>query len=238
MTFEHIIITGAQSTIAQALCRQILETNGAKKLTLLSRNPVAMSDSRVVSLQANYDNEAAIAQAVSQISGPIDGIFLSHGLLHGGGCLPEKSLQSLTENQLLQSFKANTLTPLLFAKYLCPLLDKKSRSFVAALSARVGSISDNRLGGWYSYRASKAALNMLIKTLALELAQSHSQCAVVALHPGTVASPLSAPFLSKIPKEQVLTPKRAAAALWELLQNLTPEKSGQLLSYQGLTIPF
>lgn len=236
--FQHIVITGASSTIAKALCAHILKTTHATKLTLISRNKLELDNSRVTFLQSNYDTEAFIANTVSQIHAPIDGVILAHGVLHTKDCSPEKSLRAINEEQLILSFKANTMTPILFAKYLCPLIDKNRPSFIAALSARVGSISDNQLGGWYSYRASKAALNMLIKTLSIELAQSHPRSSVVALHPGTVQSALSEPFLSKIPAKQVMPPEVAAAKLWNVLQNLQLADSGKLLSYEGIEISF
>jgi NAD(P)-dependent dehydrogenase (short-subunit alcohol dehydrogenase family) len=131
---------------------------------------------------------------------------------------------------------ANTVVPALVAKYFLPKLSKTNRSVFAALSARVGSISDNRLGGWYAYRASKAALNMIIKTAAIEMQRVNKHAIVVGLHPGTVDSALSKPFQARVPEDRLFTPAYAADRLITVLGQLQPADTGQCWDWQGLPI--
>ena len=139
---------------------------------------------------------------------------------------------------MAELFAVNTIGPALIAKHALPLLRRTSRAVFAALSARVGSIADNRLGGWHSYRASKAALNMLVKNLALELARTHPQALAVTLHPGTVDTALSAPFQRGVVPEKLFTPALSAGALLQVLDGLTPAQSGGLFAWDGAQVPF
>ena len=160
------------------------------------------------------------------------------GMLHSASQQPEKRLQSLKPQQLQQSFLINaTLLPLL-AQAFSKLLRHDEPALLASLSARVGSIEDNQTGGWYSYRASKAAHNMLLKTLALEWKVSHRNTTVVALHPGTVSSRLSKPFLTARYKKRVLTPPECAEALLGVISQLHPDNSGKFYDWQGQLIPW
>jgi len=136
-----------------------------------------------------------------------------------------------------QVFAINTIGPALVAKHFLPLLDRNRRSVFAALSARVGSISDNRLGGWYGYRASKSALNMIIKTLAIELSRRNREAICIGLHPGTVDSRLSAPFQNNVAADKLFAPDLAATQLLEVVDQVRSEQSGRLLAWNGLEIP-
>jgi NAD(P)-dependent dehydrogenase (short-subunit alcohol dehydrogenase family) len=136
------------------------------------------------------------------------------------------------------AFRLNTIGPALVAKHFLPLLAKDRKSVFAAISARVGSIEDNHLGGWYAYRASKAALNMVIKTLSIELARRNTNALCVGLHPGTVDTPLSTPFQSGVPEAKLFSAARSARHLLTVLDNLTPENSGCLYAWDGSQIPF
>ena len=135
-------------------------------------------------------------------------------------------------------FRINAIGPALVAKHFLPLLDDGRKTVFAALSARVGSISDNRLGGWHAYRASKAALNMLVKTDAVELSRHKSEAICVALHPGTVDTRLSAPFQRNIPSRSMVSPEIAAARMLKVVDVLEPTDSGYLIDWEGSRIPF
>jgi NAD(P)-dependent dehydrogenase (short-subunit alcohol dehydrogenase family) len=164
---------------------------------------------------------------------PLDIVLVVNGILHDGDIMPEKSLRELSAEKLQHIFSVNTIVPTLIAKYTLPQLNNKDRAVFAAMSARVGSISDNLLGGWYAYRVSKAGLNMVIKNAAIEVARRNKEAIIVGLHPGTVESRLSEPFRSNVPKEKLFTPDFAAQKLSEVLQNLTPQSSGKCFAWDG-----
>ncbi len=181
-------------------------------------------------------DEVAIARAAA-LAGP--GLLLvidATGFLHDHRFTPEKSLRQIDPAHLAYSFAVNAIGPALLMKYFLPLLAANDRSVFATLSARVGSISDNQLGGWYSYRAAKAALNQLMRTAAIELARTRKQAICVALHPGTVDTDLSRPFTKAGLALQ--TPTEAAARLLAVIDGLTPAHSGLLFDHHGVQIPF
>ena len=184
----------------------------------------------------NFDDEASIALAAAALApqGPFHLIVNAVGLLHRDGVMPEKKLGDLSYAQLEATFRANTFGPALVLRHFSPLLDRQ-RAVLALLSAKVGSIGDNRLGGWYGYRASKAALNMLDKTAAIELRRTQPQAVLVALHPGTVASELSRPFKG----DQIgRAPDLAAAQMPQVLERLGPADSGSFVAYDGQRLPW
>jgi NAD(P)-dependent dehydrogenase (short-subunit alcohol dehydrogenase family) len=178
---------------------------------------------------------AAAAQAAAQ--GPLDRVVICTGMLHGSGQRPEKSLRELDAAWLQHNFAVNSIGPALVLKHFLPLLRRDERAVCAALSARVGSISDNRLGGWYSYRASKAALNMLIATAAIELKRTHPRALLLGLHPGTVDSRLSAPFQTNVREGQLQSPAQAAGQLRQVIENADPALSGRCLAWDGSVVP-
>ena len=175
-------------------------------------------------------DEASIAAAANRIGGPLDLVIVATGILG----TPEKAMRDLSADALARYFAVNATGPALVAKHFLPLLAKDRRAVFAALSARVGSITDNRLGGWYGYRASKAALNMLVRTLAIELARTRPQALCVALHPGTVDTALSKDFQKGVP--DLFTPQRSAAAMLDVLGRLTPADSGGCFAWDGSRI--
>ncbi len=178
------------------------------------------------------DSLAASAETV----GAPDLVIVATGTLHGPGLTPEKSLRTIESTPLQQAFAVNAIGPALIARHVLPRLPRSRRTLFAALSAKVGSISDNRLGGWHSYRASKAALNMLIRTIAIELTRTHPETVCVALHPGTVDTPLSKPFQAGVASERLFTPETSATHLLSVLDNLRPENSGRLFGWDGQEI--
>lgn len=150
---------------------------------------------------------------------------------------PERSYRHIDPAAMAEIFTINTIGPALVAKHVLPLLPRDRRCVFAALGARVGSITDNRLGGWHSYRASKAALAMLIRNFAIELARTHPLAAVIGLHPGTVDTALSAPFQAKLPQGQLTSPAQAAERMLTVIETLAPEASGSVLDYAGNILP-
>lgn len=185
----------------------------------------------------DLEDEASIARLAETLRGrpPLRLVMVCTGLLHGRGVSPEKSLRQLAPDMLASAFAVNAIGPALLMKHLLPCLATDGKAVFAALSARVGSIGDNRLGGWHAYRASKAALNQLLRTAAIELRRTAPAAICVALHPGTVATPLSAPFAAHAPK---LAPRDAARRLLQVVDALVPAQSGHFLDGQGMPIPW
>ncbi|MBP7640649.1 SDR family oxidoreductase [Thauera phenylacetica] len=183
-------------------------------------------------------DEASIAAAAAAVRarGVPTLVFDATGFLHGGGMEPEKSWRELDPAHLAHAFAINAIGPALLMKHFLPLLPRERRAVFATLSARVGSIGDNRLGGWYAYRASKAALNQLVRTAAVELRRGRPQAICVALHPGTVDTGLSAPFAKS--GLQVQTPAEAAARLLAVIERLGPGDSGEFFDHRGEPVPW
>lgn len=184
-------IVGASGGIGAALCRALADEGVV--VHALSRSGRA-PDARLRASKVDIEDEASIADAASAVAahGPLDLVLVASGLLHSERVRPEKSYRQLSATSFERYFAVNATGPALVAKHFIPLPERDRRSISAAMSARVGSTGDNRLGGWYGYRASKAALNMIVKTIGIELARTHPRAICVALHPGTVATGLSA----------------------------------------------
>ena len=165
-------------------------------------------------------------------------MFNATGRLHGPSIQPEKRLQQVQSSALVESFRINAAGPLLLAKAVEPALDRSQPFHFASLSARVGSIGDNRTGGWYAYRSAKAAQNMMLRCLSLEWVRRFPLATVTLLHPGTTDTDLSKPFQSFVPKEQLFSPERAAGHLIDVLLAQTPEHTGRFLAWDGQLIPW
>lgn len=212
---------------------------GAAMLAQLQADPrcgMALGLHRHSQPPINFDIEASVASAAAALValGPFHLVINAAGLLHAAQFMPEKKLADLNYEQLLATFQVNTFGPALVLRHFSKLLAPE-RAVLAMLSAKVGSIEDNRLGGWYSYRASKAALNMLLKTAAIEVKRSQPQAVLVALHPGTVDSALSQPFRGA---ELGRAAGLAAAEMLATLDQLTPADTGQFVSYSGARLPW
>ena len=187
----------------------------------------------------NYADETTIHDAaLSAYQGmPFDSVIVATGILHdGNGLLPEKSLRDLSAEKFQMIFDANVVFPSLIAKHFLSLLHKDKRVVFAALSARVGSISDNQLGGWYAYRASKAALNMIIKNASIEMRRRYPHAIIVGLHPGTVDSNLSKPFQNHVQKDHLFTADFAVQKLAAVMNNLSEQDSGKCFAWDGREI--
>lgn len=235
MRLERAVVVGASGGIGGALAVALAD-HGAVVHALSRRG--AATDARLAAGAIDIEDETSIADAASALSaeGPIDLVVVATGLLHAEGVAPEKSFRQLSGPSFERYFAVNATGPALVAKHFLPLLRRDRPSVFAALSARVGSIGDNRLGGWYGYRASKAALNMIVRTLAVELARTHPQASCVALHPGTVATDLSQPFQRGVPADQLFSPGTAARHLLGVISDLTASDSGCILAWDGTEI--
>ncbi|WP_435257857.1 SDR family NAD(P)-dependent oxidoreductase [Thioclava sp. FR2] len=203
---------------------------------------VALSSQRydVTSLSRSVDgfdltDEASIAHHLGALRGGFDRVFIATGALELNGAAPEKSLRQLDPATLAAQFALNATGPALVLKHLLPLIPRETPAKIAVLSARVGSIGDNGLGGWYAYRAAKAALNQLVHTAAIELARSHKQAVLACLHPGTVATPLTAKYAGNHP---TVPPAEAAENLMTVLDSLTPAQTGGFFDWQGKVVPW
>jgi NAD(P)-dependent dehydrogenase (short-subunit alcohol dehydrogenase family) len=183
------------------------------------------------------DEASVVAAAALVADGPAPAlVIVATGLLHAGEHGPEKSLKELDPDWLARIMAVNTIGPAIAAKHFLPLMPRAGKSVFAALSARVGSISDNKLGGWYGYRASKAALNMLIRTLAIEDKRRNDRGIVVALHPGTVDTALSRPFQGNVQPGRLFDAERAALQLLDVIEELRPPDSGKIFDFEGQEI--
>lgn len=231
-------VFGASGGIGAALARA-LATRGVEKIYAGSRSGDVPEGSAIRPFRFELTDEASIASAAELMRDtPPDLVIVASGVLTlGDGTGPEKNLKQIDADAMSEVFALNTIGPAIIAKHMLPLLPRDRHGVFAALSARVGSISDNRLGGWHSYRASKAALNMLIRNFAIEFGRTHGQAVVVGLHPGTVESALSAPFQSNLPDGQLTAPEDAAANLLKVMDALGPDQSGKVFDWKGEEVP-
>lgn len=185
------------------------------------------------------DEDSIAAAAAHVAKGPPPSlVIVATGLLHEGDHGPEKALRDLDPAWLAKVYAVNAIGPALVARHFLPIMPKTGRTVFAALSARVGSIGDNRSGGWYGYRASKAALNMIVRNLAIEERRRNDRSIVVALHPGTVATALSEPFRGNVQPGRLFDPERAALQLLDVIEGLKVPDSGKLFDYEGIEIEF
>jgi len=234
---DTIAILGSSGAIGKALTEQAQATYPKARIHAFSRSK-GLDLPGLTSHSIDYHDEASLAAsaALAAREAPLDLVLVATGLLHDGAMGPEKSLRDLSAEKFQHLFAVNSIVPALAAKHFLPKLNKDRRSVFAALSARVGSISDNHLGGWYAYRASKAALNMILKNAAIEVARRNKQAIIVGLHPGTVDSALSKPFQGNVAAGKLFTPAFSAQKLMAVLDSLTPDQSGQCFAWDGQEI--
>ena len=180
-------------------------------------------------------DETSVAEQIGALSGAFDLIIVATGALEIDGAAPEKSLRQLEPTAMADQFALNAMGPALLLKHALRLMPRDRRAVFSALSARVGSIDDNRLGGWYSYRAAKAALNQVLHTAAIEIARTHPRAICVALHPGTVATPLTRSYAGRHP---TVPPATAATDLLDVIDGLTPSDSGGFFDRTGASVPW
>ena len=220
--------------IGQAICERLQQR--FPDLTLVTAGREGGSRHQVqLDLESDTDLER-LAPALQQFGKPLRLVFNCSGRLHGPGLKPEKRLTQVTREALAEQFSINAFAPVLLAKAVEPLFERDRPVHFASLSARVGSISDNRTGGWYAYRAAKSAQNQLLKTLSVEWSRRWPNATVTLLHPGTTDTALSKPFQSFVPPEKLFSPERAADQLLTVLSTQTPQQSGSFLAWDGQPI--
>ncbi|MBP8203753.1 MAG: SDR family NAD(P)-dependent oxidoreductase [Pseudomonas sp.] len=246
----YAVVCGASRGIGLALTAQLLARADIAEVWAIARHAsqapellalAAQHGQRLHCLDVDVCDEQALAELASQLRAAIPRLHLllcTVGVLQQGAAKAEKGLAQLNLQGLLTTFQVNSFAPILLLKHLLPLLRGQHPCTVAALSARVGSISDNRLGGWYSYRASKAALNQLLHTASIELSRLNPNSCVLSLHPGTTDTELSKPFQGNVPAAQLFSPSYAAECLLAQVERHGPEQTGTFWGWDGQPIPW
>ena len=231
-------VFGASGGLGAAFVHALAEDPQVGRVFAFSRRPQP-SAGKVTGLVCDPLDQGSLGAAAGVLASasPLHVAVSAIGTLHGDGYEPEKAFRQLEPAAFEQVMRVNALAPALVAGRVAPLLAKDRPSVLALLSARVGSISDNRLGGWHSYRASKAALNMLIRGLSIEVARRAERAVVVGLHPGTVDTPLSAPFQRGVPEGKLFAPERSVAGMLTVLNGLSAEDTGGVFDYAGERVP-
>jgi len=229
------VIVGASGGIGGAFVRHLAGDPRCGEIHALSRSGNAPEGAKIRSAHMDFEDPASIPAALTPIAadGPVHLVIVASGILHGEDFGPEKTWRHLDAASMAKLFAVNTTGPALVASALLDALPHEGKSVFAALSARVGSVSDNRLGGWHAYRASKAALNQIIRTCSIELARKRRDALIVGLHPGTVETGLSEPFRGNVPDGKLFTPDYSAGCLLKVIDTLTPKASGRCFDWQG-----
>lgn len=247
----NVAIAGASRGIGLGFVRQLLGDRRVGKLYATYRTPETaagllqlsqQAGDRLVCVRVDLTQDDDVAAWVKTMNSQVDRLHLAvncAGILHDGDDFqPEKSLRQIEADRLLRYFEINSLPSALIAKHFMPLFRHGDRSVFASISAKVGSIGDNYLGGWYGYRASKAALNMLVRTTAIEYSRRCPQTLVVALHPGTTDTDLSKPFQRNVPPEKLFPVERTVTQLLGVIEGLSRDDSGQFFSWDGSRLPW
>ena len=245
----NALIVGASQGIGLGFVKALLKQENVERVFATYRNQKSSELStlqqqygdRLKCLQVDITQESQIANAIEQIRESVKELHLAIycvGVLHEGDLTPEKSLRQIDADNLIYSFQVNSIGAVLLAKHLMPLFKKSSRSVFASISAKVGSIGDNRLGGWYGYRASKSALNMFLKTTAIEYSRRCPKTIVVALHPGTTDTRLSKPFQKNVPPGKLFPVEHTVDLLSKVISGLEQKDSGEFFSWDGSRLPW
>lgn len=236
------VVIGATGGLGQAFVDTLAQCDRVGAIHALSRSGRCPANPKVTGAIIDLDTEDSVESAANTVKegGPIDLVLVAVGTLHDErrDIRPEKSWRDLDAATLTAVYQTNTVGPALAMKHFLPLLRRDAKACFAALSARVGSIEDNGIGGWHAYRASKAALNMILRNGAIELARKCPQALCIGLHPGTVDTGLSAPFQRNVPEGKLFTPAYSAERLLHTIDGLDGAQSGKLFAYDGQRIPF
>ena len=238
----NAVVIGASGGIGQALAKQLAESEHYKLVHLVSTQKLQPLNNRCITHQCDSTDGNSVKQLVEKLDGygEVGLLVCCIGLLHESSShlFPEKRLEDIDSENLQRYFQINTIAPAHWLQHAMPLVKHQHPAAMVFLSARVGSISDNRLGGWYGYRASKAALNMMIKTAQVEYSRRAKQVKLVCYHPGTVDTPLSEPFQANVKAEKLFTPEFTAKQLLSLLGDLPLESAPHFIDWQGQPIPW
>ncbi|MBE9222787.1 SDR family NAD(P)-dependent oxidoreductase [Cyanobacterium stanieri LEGE 03274] len=250
MSHQHCLILGASQGIGLGFVKQLAEDNNYQKIYSLYRNKnnaeklfqlQQQYPHKIHCIQGDITQEKDIINLVEKIKSTTNQLHLvinCVGILHQGEIQPEKSLKHIHSPNLLHYFQVNAIPTVLLAKHLLPLLKHSQKSIFATISAKVGSIEDNYLGGWYGYRASKSALNMFIKNIAIEYNRVSKNTIVIALHPGTTDTQLSQPFQGNVPPEKLFSVERCTSQLLLIINRLTKNDHGKFFSWDGSILPW
>ena len=234
MNFTALII-GANSAIAQAITERYIQQTDCERVFTVSRHPASFTGRKVTQLLTDY-SEHSIAEICSTLlpfAKTITRLIICNGTLHDNYFMPEKKVADINAAQLAKTYHINTIIPMLWLSHLAPILEQGQIVKIAVFSARVGSISDNRMGGWYSYRASKAALNMLIQCSSIEYARRAPNVKLIAFHPGTTDTPLSKPFQRAVAKNKLFTPAFVAKKLLSILDQSEVNQKAAYLDWNN-----
>src|SRR6056300_328337 len=234
---KNIAIIGSSGAIGNAFVEHYIKDSSVENIFTFSRNATDHVSEKVTSFEIDVESQDSIEKAAGQVKDHIiDRIIIASGILHTESFGPEKSIKDLNYETFAKVYSINTIGPALIGRYFIPLMNKNEKSVIAFLSARVGSISDNSLGGWYSYRSSKTALNQIVKNFSIELKRINKNAVVLALQPGTVDSNLSEPFKRNVAKGTLFTPDYSVELLSQVIEGSSANESGSLLSYDGKII--
>ncbi|MBM1219722.1 SDR family oxidoreductase [Ponticoccus sp. SC2-23] len=220
---KHALVIGASGGIGRAVAEEL--TRRGVAVTTLSRRDDGL----------DITDPASVAEVMGRQDGPFDLIFVATGILSPDGTGPEKSVSAIEAAIMAEVLAVNAIGPALVVQAALPLLPRDTPSVLAVMSARVGSIGDNKIGGWHSYRASKAALNQIVRGTAIEMGRTHKKAVCVALHPGTVATPFTADYAGR---HKTVPPDEAARNLVDVLTGLEPAQSGRFFDYSGAEVPW
>ncbi len=246
----NALIVGASQGIGLGFVRKLLLSENIAKVYATYRHQESASElialmgehpQRLVCLSLDITDEVQISESVANLRAEIDKLHLvinCVGVLHEGTLQPEKSLRQINPEHLLRYFQINSIGAVLLAKHLLPLFRHSDKSVFASISAKLGSIGDNELGGWYGYRASKSALNMFMRTVAREYNRTSPNTVVVTLHPGTTDTRLSRPFQKNVPAEKLFSVERTVTQLLTVIEKLQIDDSGQFFSWDGSRLPW
>ena len=233
---KTVAVIGSRGAIGNAVVDTLLADESVEAVFKFSRAENTEHDDKVKHIFIDIEDEESIKQATESLpeDTKFDLIFVATGILHDEkNVFPEKSIKDISFDKLIKVLTINTIGPTLVGKYFIPYLRKDSKSTFAFLSARVGSISDNKLGGWYSYRAIKTALNQIIRNFSIEVARSNKNAIFIGLQPGTVKSFLSKPFEKNVKSENLFTPEFSAKKMLEVIEKLDSSDSGKVFAWDG-----
>jgi NAD(P)-dependent dehydrogenase (short-subunit alcohol dehydrogenase family) len=231
---KNVAIIGSSGAIGRAFLDAYIADKDISNIYSISRTEVKSNDKRIIHINIDVTDEVSVKAAASKIEeNRLDRLIVATGVLHTKSFGPEKSIKDIKIENFVKIFSVNTFGPALIGKHFLPLMTKDQKSIVAFLSARVGSISDNKLGGWHAYRASKSALNQIIKNFSIEAKRTNSSGIIIGLQPGTVKSKLSEPFQKNVKKGKLFLPEDSVDSLIKVIENVMQNDSGKIFDWEG-----
>ena len=231
---KSVAIIGSSGAIGRAFLDAYIADKEISNIYSISRTEVESNDKRIIHINIDVTDEVSVKAAASQIGeNRLDKLIVATGILHTELFGPEKSIKDIKIENFVKIFSVNAFGPALIGKYFLPLMKKDKKSIAAFLSARVGSISENKLGGWYAYRASKSALNQIIKNFSIEAKRTNPTGIIIGLQPGTVKSKLSEPFQKNVKKGKLLLPKDSVKSLIRVIESVMQNDSGKIIDWKG-----